>query len=392
MEMYEIIWSKYKRRHSSKPILNSLSHQYSPPSEEEIIQIQKQQILAFKNTFTKEQTTYINQIIGFIQPQNTSFKATIGKHIDNIEKWAARLYESQDYSSYKSGFSTAEEQVNKYQELLQEWQNIINLLSKYSNNSLIKKRIDIFVNGVKALEAAIQEGAVVDSSIISKAIWAGTTAKGYYLEEAGKEFLYDKLKKYGLETIQTGQMKSRRNEKGGMVDLAEDLIVIPKDKSIGQKTLSEFLQNVNVSTTIYLSDNEYQDLITQGIGIQAKASHRGLVRIKNTGASVKEYTKWADSITSIHADMLKALFDIANSEKGKAIRVSHPDYTAIANYILSHKLQSMLHTNAFYMLRDGLYDTYTMLKNELNKRNYVNIVNGKMHLINGSGTIGIRLS
>ena len=91
--------------------------------------------------------------------------------------------------------------------------------------------------------------------------------------------------------------------------------------------------------------------------------------------------------------MLKALFDIANSSKtSKAIRVSHPDYTAIANYILSHKLQSMLHTNAFYMLRDGVYDTYTMLKNELNKGNYVNIVNGKMHLVNGSGTIGIRLS
>ena len=74
--------------------------------------------------------------------------------------------------------------------------------------------------------------------------------------------LYDKLKKYGLETIQTGQMKSRRNGKGGRVDLAEDLIVIPKDRSIGEKTLAEFLQNVNASTTIYLSDNEYQDLIT----------------------------------------------------------------------------------------------------------------------------------
>ena len=389
MNLTTIAYMKYGKRLHSANIIRSISGQYMPPTPQMIIAQQKKQIKTFKEAFTVEQRTIINQIIGIMQPKNVEFSSSIGKHISQIEQWAASLYESKDYKSYKSGLQDAEAQKKMYKQLLFEWQNIIKLLEKYSNNDLIKQRIDIFNQGVMALQNTIKTGIPLDSNIISKIIWAGTTVKGYYLEEAGKEFIAEELSKYDIETIQAGQMKAKRANTSSRVDLAQDIIVIPRNKTVGKKTLGEFLQDTSKQKTIYLEDKEYQDLITRGLGIQAKASRKGLVRIKNTGGSMHEYLEWGASVRSVHADLLKIL---AEEVKKGGIRVEHPDYAAIANYIFSHHLAKNLHSNAFYLLRDGLYDTYSMLETQLNKGNYVRIINNKMHLINGSKTIGIYLA
>ena len=44
-----------------------------------------------------------------------------------------------------------------------------------------------------------------------------------------------------------------------------------------------------------------------------------------------------------------------------------------------------------YLLRDGLYDTYSLFEQQLSKNNYAKILNGKLHLKNGCGAFGLRV-
>lgn len=390
MKPIQMAYERYKIvRGRIKTHFGSNSYSYQPPSRQEIIQIQKQQIKDWYNkALTSEQRKMIEQIMGVEKTKRENFNTEITKKLDLIENWAASLWKNPQYGKNNLSEASISEQKVLYQNLLNNWYSILHLFEVSGTvNAQAKAQLEKFRTSVKDLETAVSKGETVDYSIISRAISAANYAKGYVLEHEGKKFYSNILRELDVEVISTGQMKSKRER--AVVDLAQDLVIASKGSKYQGLSLQDFLDKIaseKHNKTIVLS-NEEELLLQQGIGIQAKASRDKTIRLKNNGFSIDELTKLSNLDNSTHGTMLQILFSIAD----KGIYIAHSEYAAIGNYLISKQLNKYLGNNMLYLLRDGLYDTYSLFENQLSKNNYAQILNGKLHLKSGSGAFGLRI-
>ena len=365
-------------------------YSYQPPGLQEIIKIQKDQINDWQNNaLTLKQRKMLEQIMGIAHVKQADFNSQITKKLDLIEEWAAALWQKGEYKKENLNKSSVEKVKTLYTNLLNNWKQILELFKASGLvNAQAKAQLDKFEIQVDALEQAIESGGPIDYSIISRAISAANFAKGYVLEHEGKNFYSSIFKDLDVEVVSTGQMKSNRGR--GAVDLAQDIVIVSKGTKYQNIKLRDFLDRVGTesySHSVILSDEE-QMLLQQGIGIQAKASRNKIIRLKNAGMSVGELMNLARSDGSVHGTILQMLFSAA--DKGE-VYIAHPDYAAIGNYLMSKQLKNYLGNNMLYLLRDGLYDTYSLFNNQLSKNNYAQILNGKLHLSKGCGAFGLRV-
>lgn len=390
MNTIQMAYERYKIvRGKMKTHFGESSYSYQPPNRQEIIQIQKQQLSHWRNNgLTYEQRKMLESIMGIIPTVQPDFNTEITKKLNLIEEWAASLWRNKTYSKENLNKASATTQRALYQNLLTNWHTILGMFEVSGQvNAQAKAQLLKFRTSVKELEAAVNSGGPVDYSIISRAISAANYSKGYVLEHEGKQFYSNILKELDVEVVPTGQMKASRGR--GAVDLAQDLVIVSKGTKYQGLSLSSFLKRISSepqTKTIVLS-NEEQGLLQRGIGIQAKASREKIIRLKNTGMSVTELGSMAANDGSVHGAMLQMLFSIAD----KGVYVTHSEYAAIGNYIISKQLGNYLGNNMLYLLRDGLYDTYSLFEDQLSKNNYAQILNGKLHLKSGCGAFGLRV-
>lgn len=393
-DIISMIYEKYRIYRGKKAKENHTSSiTYYPPSVQEIISIQKQQIANFHNRLTKDQLNTIKEIITAANANSAEFQNTITKTLDDIEKWAASLWKNPDYKKGNIDLQSAEHQMELYKKLLTEWKKILKYLEiGESVNKQAGAQVTKFRQAVIDLENALKNKEPVSPKIISRAQSAAAYAKGYYLEQAGKDFYSKIFESLNVSVVATGQMKSVREGSSTPVDLASDLVITSKSAAYNGLTLQQFLQRVDnheKEKAIVLNNDEL-GLIGQGISIQAKASRDKTVRIHNTAISAKNWAKFGMESGDTHGLVLQSL--INDIDDNNIIYKIHPDYTLMANYVFSKQLSKQLHDNYLYLLKDGLHDTYSMLEQQLKKNNYVRILNNEMHRIKGTtSAIGIRL-
>lgn len=391
-EAEDLAYERYKiYRGKAKSQIGYLNMGYQPPTPQSIINLQKQQLASFHHKLSKQELDMIKDIITTSQSYQDKFQTEITKNLDKIEKWAASLWKNQDYKQENIDKLSADNQLKLYETLLREWKNVLKLLKKGEVNAAAKAQIQKFETAVTDLENSLSTKDTVDRNIINRAQSAAIYAKGYYLEQAGKEF-YEKCFPQ-FKIVATGQMKSVRDGGTGPVDLANDLVIVSKDANYNGLTLNDFLKKIDSykeEKPIVLNNDEV-NLLQQGVSIQAKASKDKTVRVHNKGFSVSGWQNLAQQVGTIHGIMLEALFSIAKKNSNN-IYVSHPDYAAIGNYLFSKELAKHLHGNSLYLLRDGLYDTYSLFQKEFKQKNYVRILNNTLHLKTGSSSdIGLRI-
>lgn len=390
MEPIQMAYERYKIvRGKARASMGAASYSYQPPSPQEIIQIQKKQILDWKeNALTMTQKKMLEQISGIIPAVAPDFNNEVTKKLNLIEEWAAGLWRNGAYSKKELDKASVTAKKTLYQNLLNNWRLVLNLFETSGKvNAQSKAQLEKFRESVQELEKAVSEGTSVNYSIISRAMSAANYAKGYVLEYEGQQFYKRIFRELDIEVVATGQMKASRGK--GAVDLAQDLVIVSKDARYSGLSLKEFLKRVGSieETSSVILNNEEQGLLQQGIGIQAKASRDKTVRLKNTKTSASSLSAMAEVDGTIHGTMLQMLLSIAD----KGIYIAHPEYAAIGNYIMSKQLKNYLGNNMLYLLRDGMYDTYTLFENQLSKNNYAQILNGKLHLKNGCGAFGLRV-